>query len=38
MLGARIVRVHDVRASVDAVRMTEAILGWRQPAYTVHNM
>ncbi|GAA1389117.1 dihydropteroate synthase [Catellatospora chokoriensis] len=38
MLGARIVRMHNVRESVDAVRMTEAILGWRQPAYTVHNM
>jgi dihydropteroate synthase len=36
--GARIVRVHDVRAAVDAVRMTEAILGWREPAYTRHNM
>lgn len=36
--GARIVRVHDVRAVVDAVRMTEAILGWREPAYTRHNM
>jgi fumarate hydratase class II len=38
MNGARIVRMHNVRESVDAVRMTEAILGWRQPAYTVHNM
>jgi dihydropteroate synthase len=36
--GARIVRVHDVRATVDAVRMTEAILGWREPAYTRHNI
>jgi dihydropteroate synthase len=36
--GARIVRVHDVRAAVDAVHMTEAILGWREPAYTRHNM
>lgn len=36
--GARIVRMHNVRESVDAVRMTEAILGWRQPAYTLHNM
>lgn len=36
--GARIVRMHDVRASVDAVRMTEAILGWREPAYTKHNL
>jgi dihydropteroate synthase len=36
--GARIVRVHDVRAAVDAVRMTEAMLGWRPPAYTRHNI
>ncbi|WP_312033948.1 dihydropteroate synthase [Actinoplanes sp. TBRC 11911] len=36
--GARIVRVHDVRAVVDAVRMTEAILGWREPVYTRHNI
>lgn len=38
MNGARIVRVHDVRASVAAVRMTEAILGWREPAWLKHNM
>jgi len=36
--GARIVRVHDVAATVGAVRMTEAILGWRPPAYTRHNV
>ncbi|QEO10779.1 dihydropteroate synthase [Protaetiibacter larvae] len=36
--GARIVRVHDVRATVAAVRMTEAILGWREPAWLKHNM
>jgi dihydropteroate synthase len=36
--GARIVRVHDVRASVDAVRMTEAMLGWRSPARARHNV
>ncbi|GIM93377.1 dihydropteroate synthase [Paractinoplanes toevensis] len=36
--GARIVRVHDVAATVDAVRMTEAMLGWRPPAYTRHNI
>lgn len=36
--GARIMRVHDVRAAVDAVRMTEAMLGWREPAYLRHNM
>jgi dihydropteroate synthase len=38
MKGARIVRVHDVAATVDAVRMTEALLGWRPPAYTRHNV
>jgi dihydropteroate synthase len=38
MKGARIVRVHDVAASVAAVRMTEAILGLRQPAYAKHNL
>jgi dihydropteroate synthase len=36
--GARIMRVHDVRAASDAIRMTEAMLGWREPAYTRHNM
>jgi dihydropteroate synthase len=36
--GARIVRVHDVAATVDAVRMTEAMLGWRPPAYARHNI
>jgi dihydropteroate synthase len=38
MLGARIVRVHDVAASVAAVRMVEAILGWREPVYQLHNV
>lgn len=37
MKGARIVRMHDVRQSVDAVRMTEAILGWREPVRLEHN-
>jgi len=36
--GARIVRVHDVPAAVAAVRMTEAMLGLRPPAYTRHNV
>jgi dihydropteroate synthase len=36
--GARIVRVHDVRSAVDAVRMTEAILGLRGPATARHNL
>lgn len=35
--GARIVRMHNVTAAVDAVRMTEAILGFRPPAYLRHN-
>lgn len=35
--GARIVRMHDVAATVDAVRMTEAILGWRSPVRLEHN-
>jgi dihydropteroate synthase len=36
--GARIVRVHDVKAAVDAVRMTEAMLGLREPATARHNL
>ncbi|GAA2479968.1 dihydropteroate synthase [Winogradskya humida] len=36
--GARIVRVHDVKAAVDAVHMTEALLGLRDPVYLRHNM
>jgi dihydropteroate synthase len=36
--GARIVRMHNVAESVRAVRMTEAILGFRKPAYVRHNM
>ena len=36
--GARIVRVHNVRETVDAVRMVEAIEGWREPAFLEHNM
>ncbi|MEQ6897543.1 dihydropteroate synthase [Microbacterium sp. KR10-403] len=35
--GARIVRVHNVAETVDALRMVEAILGWREPAYLLHN-
>ena len=38
MNGARIVRMHDVRASVAAVRMTEALLGLRVPTSLTHNM
>lgn len=36
--GARIIRIHDVRAAVACARMTEAILGWRRPAHPQHNM
>ncbi|WP_156251708.1 dihydropteroate synthase [Pseudactinotalea terrae] len=36
--GARIVRAHQVRETVDAVRMTEAVLGLREPAYLKHNI
>jgi dihydropteroate synthase len=35
--GARILRLHEVAAGVKAVRMTEAILGWRDPSYVRHN-
>jgi dihydropteroate synthase len=36
--GARVLRVHDVRETVDVVRMTEAVLGLREPAYLRHNI
>ncbi|NLA10160.1 MAG: dihydropteroate synthase [Microbacteriaceae bacterium] len=36
--GARIVRAHNVVETVDALRMVEAILGWREPQYLLHNM
>jgi dihydropteroate synthase len=38
MQGARLVRAHQIPSTVDAVRMTEAVLGFRPPAYTRHNM
>ena len=34
LAGARIVRMHDVEESLDALRMIEAILGWRCLLYT----
>ncbi|OII33921.1 dihydropteroate synthase [Curtobacterium sp. MMLR14_010] len=37
MLGARVVRMHDVVESVDAMRMVEATLGWRAPLESRHN-
>lgn len=36
--GARIIRAHNVGETVDAMRMLEGILGWREPAYLRHNM
>ena len=38
LLGARIVRVHETRATVRAVRMAEVILGWREPARTLRGL
>lgn len=38
LLGARLVRVHETRATVRAVRMTEVILGWREPAMTLRGL
>ncbi|OAN27895.1 dihydropteroate synthase [Plantibacter sp. H53] len=38
LLGARIVRMHAVPESIAAVRMTEAILGFRAPVAPVHNV
>ncbi|HEX2028797.1 MAG TPA: dihydropteroate synthase, partial [Nitriliruptorales bacterium] len=36
--GAGIVRVHEVRRTAAAVRMTEALLGWRPPAVAVRGL
>jgi len=36
--GARILRMHNVASANSAIRMTEAVLGWRAPAYLKHNM
>jgi dihydropteroate synthase len=36
--GASIVRVHEVKRTVDALRMTEAMLGWRDPAVAVRGL
>ena len=38
MSGARILRMHDVAASVAAARLVEAVLGFREPAYEKHNV
>ena len=36
--GAHIVRVHEVARTVHALRMTEALLGWRPPAVAVRGL
>ena len=36
--GARVLRMHDVPAAVAAARMTESILGFREPAELRHNV
>ncbi|MFC8304134.1 dihydropteroate synthase [Specibacter sp. NPDC057265] len=36
--GARVLRMHNVAAATDAIRMTEAVLGWREPEFLLHNM
>lgn len=36
--GARVIRMHNVAAARAAINITEAVLGWRQPAYLRHNM
>lgn len=36
--GARIIRAHDVPRTVETVRMAEALLGLREPAYLRHNL
>jgi dihydropteroate synthase len=36
--GAHIVRVHEVARTRDALRMIEALLGWRRPAHEVRGL
>jgi dihydropteroate synthase len=36
--GARILRMHDIAASVAAARMIEAVIGLRPPVYLQHNI
>lgn len=38
LAGARIVRVHDVGATVPAVQLVEAVQGWRPPRQARHNL
>ena len=35
--GARVLRVHDVRTTVEAARMVGAVLGWHPPVEVRHN-
>lgn len=36
--GANIVRAHEVRRTVEALRMTEVLLGWRPPAVSLRGL
>ena len=36
--GAHLVRVHEVQRTADVMRMTEALLGWRDPAVAVRGL
>ncbi|MGJ3508637.1 dihydropteroate synthase [Enemella sp. A6] len=36
--GGSILRVHDVSAGIDTVRMAAGIRGWREPAHERHNL
>lgn len=36
--GARILRMHNVAPAASALRLTEAVLGWRKPLVLRHNM
>lgn len=38
MNGARVVRMHDAKESVKAMRLLEVAMGWREPDMLKHNM
>ena len=38
LLGASIVRVHEVRETVQAIAMAESILGWREPRQALRGL
>ncbi|MEE1620330.1 dihydropteroate synthase [Zafaria sp. Z1313] len=38
MNGARIIRMHNIPEAFSTVRLLEAAMGWREPAYLKHNM